>query len=251
MVFFNDVLHSAHGDGMTGTQGTDARAALVARIAARYDFASRWDRFHVRHRLALCPYETLLPHLPTSGTVLDIGCGFGLLGQFLAETRPQLHYAGADVDGRKIAVARRSFESRSSKASASRGPLLFSGDVRTWTDRPAFFSAVLLLDVLYVVPEPLQKALLDFASRVLAPGPEAALVLKILPPLRGKARWRTFVQESIMIHLLRKTRSSGALFSSQDPGLYAGWGRALGFSCQQVDPHTHPPSVLLVFRRDT
>ena len=83
---------------------------LIERITARYQTASAWDRFHVRQRLRLGGYEQLLPFFPESGTVLDIGCGFGLLGWYLAETRPGLEYYGADVDARKIAVARAAFE---------------------------------------------------------------------------------------------------------------------------------------------
>jgi SAM-dependent methyltransferase len=215
---------------------------LLSRIAARYGFAGPWDRFHVRQRLKLARYDALLPHLPASGRVLDVGCGFGLLGQFLAETRPGLGYAGTDIDTRKIALARQSF-------SGQHVPPLFVGDVRNWPDCPTPVTAIALLDVLYLLPETLQQELFDFACQMLAPGPEATLLVKLRPLQTGASSWGAFLQESLMVHLLRRTHSSGALFTGQDPDVYASWGRALGFACCQLELPTVRASVLLVFRR--
>jgi hypothetical protein len=63
-----------------------------------------------------------------------------------------------------------------------------------------------------------------------------------------KDRWRTWLQESLMVKVLRKTRSSGAIFASQDPALYARWGQERGLDCQEVPMPTTPPSTLLVLR---
>jgi SAM-dependent methyltransferase len=215
---------------------------LVTRITARYPVASAWDRFHVRQRLRLGGYEQLLPFFPASGSVLDIGCGFGLLGGFLAEARPGLAYYGSDVDAQKIALAR---EALAKQTQAT----VYAGDVRTWRERPARVSVVAILDVLYLLPLPLQKELFDLALSLLHPHSESSvLLLKILPLLRGPARFRTWLQESLMVRLLRKTQSSGALFPSQDPSLYAQWGRAHGMACQRIALAVSPPSTLLVLR---
>ena len=216
----------------------------IDRIAVRYPTAGAWDRFHLRHRLRLCPYDELLPHLPERGAVLDVGCGFGLLGWFLADTRPALDYWGADVDARKIALARLAFQRH---PAGDRAAHLHAGDVVTWTERPDRLAAVAVLDVLYLLPLPLQRALFDACCSLLEPG--GRLLLKILPPLRGRARWRTWAQESLMVHVLRKTQGSGAIFASQDPTLYAGWGRERGLDCREVPLPTAPPSTLLVLRR--
>lgn len=220
----------------------------LARIASRYSTAGAWDRFHVKHRLRLCPHDALLPYLPNAGNVLDIGCGFGLLGLYLQETRPALTYYGADIDERKIALARAAFAARTTGPKPEQ---LFAGDVLNWRDRPSTFRVVTILDVLLLMPVELQKRLFDFSCSVLDHEPDAALLLKILPSLHGAARYRTWVQENIMVRVLRKTRSSGALFTTQDPALYESWGRAQGLVSEEVVMPTTPPSSLLVLRRQT
>lgn len=218
---------------------------VIDRIAARYPFAGAWDRFHLRHRLKVCPFDALLPYLPERGALLDIGCGHGLLGWLLAEARPALDYWGADVDGHKIQLGRSAFAAHPAGNLASH---LHAGEVGSWAERPAQFTAITILDVLYLLPLPLQKQLFDLSCSLLARTPGAALLLKILPVMGRADRWRTFVQESLMVRVLRKTRSSGAIFASQDPALYARWGQEQGLDCQEVPMPTTPPSTLLVLR---
>jgi len=209
--------------------------ALASRIVAHYSNASALDRLHLAQRLRVCPYESLLTLLPTHGRLLDIGCGFGHFGWFLRETRPQLEYWGADVDARKVEVAQAGSPLR-----------LFAGDVRHWRDLPATFAAVTMLDVLYLLPETLQSELFAFSCRRLSREPGAVLLLKVLPVLHGWARWRTYFQESAMI-AMKRTRSSGALYSSQEPAVYARWGEAHGLHSHEVALGTNPPSTLLAF----
>jgi 2-polyprenyl-3-methyl-5-hydroxy-6-metoxy-1,4-benzoquinol methylase len=216
----------------------------IQRIAVRYPTAGAWDRFHVRHRLRLCPYDELLPHLPERGTLLDVGCGFGLLGWFLAEARPALEYWGADIDARKVALARLAFQRH---PAGDRADHLHAGEVADWRERPALFNAVTVLDVLYLLPLTLQRALFDFCCRALEP--RGRLLLKILPRMRGRDRLRTWAQESLMVHVLRKTQGSGAIFASQDPGLYSGWAAERGLACREHPLPTTPPSTLLVVER--
>jgi 2-polyprenyl-3-methyl-5-hydroxy-6-metoxy-1,4-benzoquinol methylase len=217
----------------------------IDRIAARYPFAGAWDRFHLRHRLRVCPFDELLPFLPETGQLLDIGCGFGLLGWLLAEARPGLDYWGTDVDGRKIQLARSAFAQHPAGNKATH---LHAGEALGWAETPARFTVITILDVLYLLPLPLQKQLFDDACTHLARTPEAALLLKILPAFRGADRWRTWLQESLMVKVLRKTRSSGAIFASQDPALYARWGEQQGLECRETAMPTTPPSTLLVLR---
>ncbi len=221
------------------------KADLIARIAARYPSGSMWDRFHLKQRLRACPYEQLLPYFPDSGNVLDIGCGFGLLGWFLAETRPGLEYFGVDVDARKIELAKLAFERHPSGSKAAH---LHAGDIASWENRPPHFAVIAVLDVLYLLPIPLQRRVVDEACLLLDKQPDAVLLLKILPPFRGPSRFRTWIQESLMVRVLRKTRSSGALFTSQDPRLYADWARARGLDCREIVLPTSPASILLVLR---
>jgi 2-polyprenyl-3-methyl-5-hydroxy-6-metoxy-1,4-benzoquinol methylase len=217
----------------------------IAQIAGHYASAGAWDRFHVKQRLRFFPHDVLLPHLPQQGSLLDIGCGFGLLGWFLARERPRLVYYGADIDTHKVELARASFTGRA----GARNVHLYAGDVLTWSERPERFSVVAILDVLLLLPMELQRQMFEFACRVLEDGPDARIVLKVQPYMRGRALLRTFIQENIMVNLLRKTKTSGALHFRQDPALYARWGEEHGLYCNEIAVPTYPPSTLLVLGR--
>jgi SAM-dependent methyltransferase len=218
----------------------------ITEIAGHYATAGAWDRFHVKQRLRFFPHGVLLPHLPQQGSLLDIGCGFGLLGWYLARERPHLAYYGADIDAHKVELARASFAARPQGAPVVH---LHAGDVLRWAERPSDFTVVAILDVLLLLPLGLQREMFEFACRSLARVPEARLILKIQPFMRGTALLRTWIQENIMVNILRKTKTSGALHFRQDPALYVGWGREHGLVCEEVEVPTYPPSTLLVLRR--
>lgn len=221
-------------------------AQEITRITERYAFAPAWDRFHVRHRLRFFPHDVLLPFLPEIGSVLDIGCGFALLGWYLAEHRPNLRYYGSDIDQRKIDLARAALERHLEHA---KNIELYGGDARSWPGRPGKFTVVALLDVLLLLPMNLQREMFAFACSALETGSGAKVILKVQPMMRGIPYLRTLVQETIMVRILRKTKSSGALHLRQDPNVYAAWGREHGLSCREVEVPTYPPSTLLVLER--
>ncbi len=52
-------------------------------------------RVHARRVRVLC--QEIAPLLPRAGTVLDVGCGDGLLTSLLATQRPDLRFFGLDV----------------------------------------------------------------------------------------------------------------------------------------------------------
>lgn len=130
-------------------------------IATRYD--TRGRRGYVRGKLAGDPVYAAMaavlaaaPPLP----LLDIGCGMGLLGQYLHACDALHGYLGIDHDERKIASARH--------AAAA------LGDDLQWrcadaADLPDFHGHVALLDVLHYLPVDHQATLLALASRHLAP----------------------------------------------------------------------------------
>src|SRR5215475_4008233 len=84
------------------------RSETVRRIIRAYDDplvrAYCWVRFGILRQRFL---DEIGQYLPDDGSVLDIGCGFGLFSLYFAETGPRRFVRGLDVNGRRIALARR------------------------------------------------------------------------------------------------------------------------------------------------
>jgi 2-polyprenyl-3-methyl-5-hydroxy-6-metoxy-1,4-benzoquinol methylase len=151
--------------------------AIGSAIASR--FATRIRRGYVRGKLAGDPVYAAIagvlagaPPLP----LLDIGCGMGLLGQYLHDHGLLHGYLGIDHDARKIDAAR--------DAAAA------LGDALQWrradaAELPDFHGHVALLDVLHYLPAARQAPLLALAARHLAPSGRL-LIRNVL----REANWR-------------------------------------------------------------
>ena len=160
-----------------------ARAAAIKRIVARY---RHWrHRRYVRGKLKWDPLFVAIVPLFAGSTrpLLDIGCGFGLLGQSLREAGIRAPYFGVDPDGSKIEEAR---------AAAMASGLDLDFTTVDASSLPPFSGDVALIDVLHYLPEELQRqALANAASRVARGG-----MLVIRNVLRDESwRYRMTVAE--------------------------------------------------------
>lgn len=138
-----------------------ARAAAIERIVARY---RRWrHRRYVRGKLKWDPlFEAAVPLFEGSTRpLLDIGCGLGLLGQYLREAGVRAPYVGVDPDGAKIEEAR---------AAAMAGALDIDFATIDAASLPPFEGDVVLIDVLHYLPEARQQQALANAAARVAPG---------------------------------------------------------------------------------
>lgn len=219
--------------------------AAVDGILGHYPHAGAWERWHMRGRLRLCPYDALLPHFTGNGNVLDVGCGFGHLAWYLAQHRPELRYAGTDIDPRKIALAQGSLET----APGPVRPEFHLGDVLTLSGLPAAFGNIVLLDVLYLMPWEAQRRLLGWCFDHLAPGEASAVVVKTMDPARGFPGFRAVAEEWIMVRLLRRTLDSGALNGAAPLEDYRAFALSQGFACDLTPLGTFNPSSVLRFHR--
>ena len=137
------------------------------RIARRY--AHRGHRWHARWKLACDPAYAAVDDLLSGPSLplLDIGCGIGLLGQYLQAGHARTPYIGVDHDPRKIAAAREA-------AAAARLEMdLRCADAAAL---PPVHGHVALLDVLHYLSAPQQQALLQVAIAHLAP--DGTLVIR-------------------------------------------------------------------------
>jgi 2-polyprenyl-3-methyl-5-hydroxy-6-metoxy-1,4-benzoquinol methylase len=185
-------------------------------------------RLHTALRVLSCPFGELLTEVPHGARLLDYGCGHGVLASLAAE-HAAARVTGVDIDERKVAVARRSGPADAVFAVVEPGSV-----------PPGPWDVVTLVDVLYLLPRPVQRDLLLALAGELAPG--GRLLVKEMhtrSPL--KSRWMQ-AQERVMVDVLERTKGAALEFTEPDHLLGAMADAGLSTTARAVDrwyPHPH------------
>ena len=150
---------------------------LVQRASDRYVPASviAWE--FARAKMSADPlYRTAVMSgvLPPGGVLLDVGCGQGLMLALLAELRTQARRGewagpgGPPVFERLVGIDTRSRVAALARTVLAGDAEVLAADVRTHAPEPC--DAVLLFDVLHLMPAAAQEAVLAALARALNPG---------------------------------------------------------------------------------
>ena len=167
------------------------RSDTVRRIVRAYDDpivrAYCWGRFAIVRQRFL---DEIGQYLPATGTVLDIGCGFGLFSLYYAATAPGRFMRGVDLNPRRIALARRAaarlgIENVGYEQVDARD---FKGDSEV--------AAAYMLDIVHHVAPAAVPALLRQLHRAVAPG--GMLLVKDVDTRPVLKRWFTWVLDKAM-----------------------------------------------------
>ena len=62
-------------------------------------------RLYISLRWLICPFDLVEKHVPKNGTVLDIGCGFGIFSHYLATQSKERKIIGIDLVEHRIEQA--------------------------------------------------------------------------------------------------------------------------------------------------
>lgn len=148
---------------------------LIARIVRAYDepivVAYCAARFVILRQRFLTEIGR---HIPDEGSVLDVGCGFGLFALYFAATRPHVIIRGFDVSERRIAMAK-----RASARLGIRNVSFEVADARTFrVDREV--SAAYMLDLIHHIDPASAAALVRSIAASLEPG--GRLLIKDIEP---------------------------------------------------------------------
>ncbi len=81
------------------------RTPQAYEVLDAYRDAPRRDRLGVKVRWLTSPVAAFEKQVPRSGRILDVGCGDGLVGLYLAVCGPDREVLGVDVDAAGIALA--------------------------------------------------------------------------------------------------------------------------------------------------
>lgn len=194
-------------------------------------------RGHVQLRWWSAPFPPIEAALPASGRILEIGCGHGLFSAYAAVAGPARTFRGVDIDEDKIRWARQAAAKVGARLEFATSP---SGAVPAGP-----WDAVVVVDVLYLLPAERQRALLEEALATVRPG--GVLVVKeMAPEPRWKARWNA-AQETLSVKILRITEGGGD-FVFVPPAEMADWLHEAGADVrlQRLDRGRLHPHHLLV-----
>ncbi|HEV3498189.1 MAG TPA: class I SAM-dependent methyltransferase, partial [Actinomycetes bacterium] len=174
----------------------------AAGVLSLYRDAPLSVRAHVRVRWATCPFRAVAAELPESGSVLEVGCGHGLLSLHLALASADRKVTGIDVDRDKLDAA---------TAAADRAGLAATFEAVEGAALPEGpWDGIAIVDVLYLLSAGDQRSLLRACAERLAPG--GVLVVKEMAPVpRWKARWNV-VQETASVRILGITAGERLTF---------------------------------------
>ncbi len=195
-------------------------------------------RLHLQVRRRLFPFAALVHHAPSSGTLVDVGCGHGLFAGLLADARPCCQVIGLDPDearievARTLAAARRVRNLRFEVASAEHAALSRS-------------SLVSIIDVLYLLSPEDQERLVARAAAALEPGGQL-LIKEMSPRPRWKHTWN-LVQETLAVRVLKLTESARRRFHFRGEDEWAGLLERAGLAVaiERLDAGYLHPHVLV------
>lgn len=166
----------------TGEHDSRSADAILRRAAGRYAGTGAVSRRFAAGKLTGDPvYRELFAGgiLSSGGTLVDVGCGQALTLACLAECRAAARGAGASESRLPVFERLVGIELRPRIAAIAGQALgvdaeILTGDARDLIPSPA--SAVLLLDVLHLMPLAVQETVITRAAAALEPG--GALVVR-------------------------------------------------------------------------
>ena len=163
----------------------------VLRVIRAYDDrvvrAYCWGRFWILRQRFLAEIGR---HLPPSGSVLDIGCGFGLFSLYYAQVSPRLALRGLDINPGRIAMARRAAE----RLGLSNVTYEVGDAVAYRAD--AEYAGAYMLDIVHHIPEDAVRPLVEQLFKALAIG--GRLIIKDVDTRPAYKRWFTHVLDRLM-----------------------------------------------------
>jgi len=162
-------------------------ATVIKAYDSRIVKAYCWGRFKI---LRLSFLEEIGQYLPASGTVLDIGCGFGLFSLYYAKRFPDLNILGIDHNPKRIKMARHAAEKL-----GLTNVRYETGDAVSLSVDDSLDGAY-MLDIIHHIPwDAVQNMLKQLHTRL---KPEGILIVKDVNVRPAYKRWFTLIMDKLM-----------------------------------------------------
>ncbi len=194
-----------------------------------YSDLAFWQRWHVRLRWRLCPFLVIAGQVPRSGRIVDIGCGRGMLANYLALTGPGRRVVGIDKQETRIRAAQATVRGRTNIEFRYRD----SRDLEV-----SEFDCVIMTDFLHHLSYGEQEELLRHCREIVAPGG-----LLLIEDVGDRPRWKWYA------HLvIDRVLNFGRRQNFRRPGAWKSFLRSLGFSLTVIpaDRGIPLPDILFV-----
>jgi len=209
-------------------------ARALAAATQRYAKTPRKFRYYAlaKYRMDPC-YRALAARIPAGSSVVDLGCGLGMLAVLLGELGQGRQALGIDWDEAKVAAGQVA-------AAGLPAVTLQRADAREFVVPPC--EVVTIVDVLHYYEPAVQTAILARAAAALRPG--GLLLVRETDPARAGGARLTRSIERLMVRL--GWNRGPTVYYRPIEALHADL-RALGLSSSQVEVAgaTHPGNVLL------
>ncbi len=141
-------------------------------LANAYPDCSFLTNFLIRWRPYICPFHELIRSIPKSKSVLDVGCGIGLMSVLLSHLGKAKKVVGIDVSQKAIDTARSAVVPLDCDVTFE-----YLSKDKPWPDGD--FDTIVSVDVLHHIPAAEQR---DFIRRLAHTGFKANVVFKDISP---------------------------------------------------------------------
>lgn len=153
-----------------------------------YKDQSLFCRIYLHFRLIFLPIDKLESHVPLNGTILDLGCGYGFLSNYIAMKCPNRKIFGIDLASERIAVAR----------TVSKNLLNVRFDVEDLNHLNAKdMNCILLIDTLHYFTESEQESIFLQCRKILISG-GILIFRETVKEFTFKFLWN-WIHESLMV----------------------------------------------------
>lgn len=157
---------------------------ISEKVLGAYPHAGFFPRLLIRLRPYICPFHELADVISRPGSVLEVGCGYGMMTVLLAHIGKVVTGTGIDISEKSIAVAKRAVLPKGCNIKFRR---IMPGE--SWPD--GAYDNVLSIDVLHHIPRADQRAFIKNLCRAARSG---TVVFKdVSPKPHGKLLGASFM----------------------------------------------------------